>query len=745
MERGYALNLAVFKVVVIGNPDHTLSFRNSLSNIISGFFSLFKDFLNMFAALLDAHTFYYLPTGYGSVFYTAPFIMRSKLVNGEQKYFTGPAIFPYDLWVQACGASCPYTEDMLGFEITDINGMTVKDFINSWTPGGGTYYDDGVRANSFIAGSGWIQAPLLYNALPPNDFSITLVNPATDASATMTLPFAFGGTGGAFSTTKLTTNNLVSNTKRGDFSLLAERDLLHDLQVRMQQLTKRSAPVEKVQRTLSAIAELSANMERVNKDSSATERILKRDGFKALDGSKLPFIPSERQRMEDVIRLSQALWDHTVDLKAADAKIDEYVKRMSSSATRKVVAKSSTATAEEKPIIPGDSSLFHMYTTVTTPSFEQLDAWYASYNGTTVLRLGSFDDADGKWVLSVNGAIQSREAYGLNDNLIIDVTNNGGGLVCLNYHTMSVLVNAWSDLTRVYGDDLVYSLYDMRISSPIGNGLADSSYLASTGTKFNPNNGASVAYEGYFDPSNRTIGSKTSSYAKIGNWNPCGSFNGWFSTPTEYHFDKIIVITDGRCGSSCAYFVSQLRENDKVRVVSYGGLYGEALATSSFAGGNVLSYVYVRSVLTSLPLNPYTSPLNFNFRANYSPDKYPATPRQFDRLEADWYLPLWDSFYRYFDGDEYNATARFTLYASVLPLFDEVPSNLSRAEAPPPPPMAEPITPESPPDEPIAPSLAQPSFVSPPTTRPPPTSAAISPAIPFLAVLLLATLALLFA
>lgn len=252
--------------------------------------------------------------------------------------------------------------------------MASKDFINSWTPGGGTYTDDGVRANSFISGSGWVQSPLMYNAMPTASFTMKLKNPTTGDESTITVPFAFGGVGGAFNSSRMTTANNIQSSKR-DFSLPAEMDLINDLRNRVESLTKRSASTDKIRRVLAAIIELTYNMERINKDSLANERILKRDGFKVLqDASALPFIPSERQRMEDVIRLSQALWDHTFDFKAEEARFDEYLKRETATRRGRIVANSSKTTAVEANIIPGDASKFRLYIT-SSSSIEELDAY----------------------------------------------------------------------------------------------------------------------------------------------------------------------------------------------------------------------------------------------------------------------------------------------------------------------------------------------------------------------------------
>lgn len=629
----------------------------------------------MFQSLLDAHTTYYLPSGYGAVYYATPFAVKSKVVDGEQKFYTGEPPYPYALWVKVCGSDCAYTESMEGWEISQLNGTAVPTYIKSFSRGGGTYYDDGVRANSFIAGDLWGQSSLTYNAMPPENFTVTLINPDTSATVTMTLPFAFGGTYSGWNRAAMIKANAYASSSKRSHELFAERQLLDALHERAGDLRKRSDSYEgDLDRVTAAITELSLNLERIRVDTITATAMLRREGVKAMEESRLPFIPSPRERMEDVLRLQRALFSIP---NRAHKQSSSY---SSTSSAHKSQRKSATSTVEAA-VLTGDESEWTMRTTYSNPSsypnyFEALSAYYGSYRNTSVLRLASFSTSDGYWVQSVKGVVTGRSTYKLNGNLIIDVSENGGGSVCLNYDTLAYLVKAWADLSVMNGSDIVYSLYDLRESELLKllYQFGDLDYSDA----INKTDGSYLGTTYYTNPTSRTIGSKTSNYTQVFNWNPCGTSNLYFGTPSQY-FDKIIVLTDGRCGSSCAYFVSQLRENNKVRIVSYGGLYGEPLATSSFAGGNVYTWDYVRSVVTTVPANPYSSYVAFNVRENFSPASYPSTPRQFERLEADWYLPIWDSLWRFYNADNYNTTARYSLYESILPLFDEIPSGLPGA------------------------------------------------------------------
>jgi hypothetical protein len=91
----------------------------------------------------------------------------------------------------------------------------------------------------------------------------------------------------------------------------------------------------------------------------------------------------------------------------------------------------------------------------------------------------------------------------------------------------------------------------------------------------------------------------------------------------DYSFSKILVLTDGLCGSACSLFASKLRYHGKAALLTFGGRAHEMMDSSSFAGGNVLewdSFIrYLRIVNASNGLDylPTTAITRFNFRQMY--------------------------------------------------------------------------------------------------------------------------------
>lgn len=667
----------------------------------------------MFQSLLDAHTTYYLPNGYGEFMMVTPFGLRSAVVGGAQKFFTKPGPYPSAIIDQVCDTTttCPYNSTLLGAEVTHIDGTPILDWLRSFTKNGGTYLDDGVRVNDFVGGFLWGQTSLSIINFPASDtYTVTLIKSGTTSPITITLPYIFAGDSDLTRSIIASENSGSTARKReeeGHFELPVERKLLEKLQKQLAIYKKRdlkgAASARLVSRAEAAILELATNIQMHNINSVRAIAVLKRDGL--LAHKELPYIASPRERLIDVARLSIVLYDLMFNRDfeaieaASDAQFREFVAEEQKKAPVAVAnKKKSTAAATEVTVTRGDSTQFKTYygRTYSATGAPRTVATYNSYRTTTVLKLNSFryDTGDVTWVGATTRAHTERVSRGLNENLIIDVSGNGGGLVCLNFETLSYLVKGWANWNALSGSDILFSGYDMRIS-PLFN-LLDNEDEFAYADAFYPNNGTSMGRRYITQPVSRTVGSKTSEYTRMFNWRPCYSYKKYFVTAATYHFDKIIVLTDGRCGSSCAYFVTQLRENNKVRVVSYGGIYGEALSTSSFAGGNVYNWEYISKTALNnqVPKSPYSSYIAYNIRENFSNDRYP-TPRQFERLEADWYMPMWDSINRYAASNPTsyaggNATAIFDIYESILPLFSSMPAGLPRTAPAPSPKSAAP-------------------------------------------------------
>jgi hypothetical protein len=154
-------------------------------------------------------------------------------------------------------------------------------------------------------------------------------------------------------------------------------------------------------------------------------------------------------------------------------------------------------------------------------------------------------------------------------------------------------------------------------------------------------------------------GGRTSRYTTKGYYPPQCAFPAspdfWssqyeiFNQSKPWRFSRVMVLTDGQCGSACSQMISHLRYRGVAAIIAKGGLVFENVETSSYAGGNYLFWddmvadiQKVPSLQQStgadhLPTNAFVS---FNFNEMYLGDS--VYPREYTKMEADVQLKSWN-------------------------------------------------------------------------------------------------------
>ena len=62
--------------------------------------------------------------------------------------------------------------------------------------------------------------------------------------------------------------------------------------------------------------------------------------------------------------------------------------------------------------------------------------------------------------------------------------------------------------------------------------------------------------------------------------------------PVKYLFSKILILTNGLCGSTCAVTSSHLNQVDRVKTVTFGGFYNQSQQYFSFPGKYLPSFTF---------------------------------------------------------------------------------------------------------------------------------------------------------
>ncbi|KAJ3214039.1 hypothetical protein HDU67_002133 [Dinochytrium kinnereticum] len=222
------------------------------------------------------------------------------------------------------------------------------------------------------------------------------------------------------------------------------------------------------------------------------------------------------------------------------------------------------------------------------------------------------------WLKTMATGLATLEQRGAT-NLLIDFTNNGGGIICSGKTLLSYIFK-----------DSNFVQYDVRLTDTLN-------YLVSNADRYvnrtAPNpfilNG-SVFPDGSKVSANAlsTILSTARSYTRGGVTEKfsgrfdidCESikqiFDGFPQLNAGWNPGNVAVISNGFCGSTCAESVRSLRAQYGIKTYVYGGYNGKPFQPTTFEGGSVLDYDSVLDAFRKIPLfsnNQPTTPISSTF------------------------------------------------------------------------------------------------------------------------------------
>jgi hypothetical protein len=260
--------------------------------------------------------------------------------------------------------------------------------------------------------------------------------------------------------------------------------------------------------------------------------------------------------------------------------------------------------------------------------------------------------------------------------LIVDLTNNGGGEECLGYALVKYMFP--NDFAQNYVS--LFANSDM-IQSSLGTSLA------AAGAKYNftdniwyPGHWRSTNGQVYSDDSwfqkgiSHTRGGSTSEYTSLIKENYCDSFFQYFDfdggSLQHYLSDNLLLLSNGRCASTCALFSRHLQDSGKAKTVVVGGVYGVEQGISACPGGQVYEFDELmadvdRYNLQSDPHAPKPLPISSRFRFaireaySWRPD-HSTSPLEFYFEPSDFRLA-------YTEASALNTTQ---VWLDTIPFFD---------------------------------------------------------------------------
>ncbi|KAI8814447.1 hypothetical protein BJ742DRAFT_766257 [Cladochytrium replicatum] len=213
-------------------------------------------------------------------------------------------------------------------------------------------------------------------------------------------------------------------------------------------------------------------------------------------------------------------------------------------------------------------------------------------DGTRVSTMDN-ENAINAWLESILtglAVLQSRKTK----RLIIDVSGNGGGFLCIAELLMMVL-----------GPDIVFPTQDMR-SSPLLTSLAQAAAVTTNYTMWSAQSRVSLSTSQVYtnadwsNPRNPGPPGVGGTYTQLYTDNVCASFINsvipqlrgaleipYYTNPAT----QIAFVSDGNCGSACSYITRPFQAQKKTKVYVWGGSEDEPKPTKfqfcAFEGGPV--------------------------------------------------------------------------------------------------------------------------------------------------------------
>lgn len=293
------------------------------------------------------------------------------------------------------------------------------------------------------------------------------------------------------------------------------------------------------------------------------------------------------------------------------------------------------ATPDRTVIVPADTPYaVSCYTQRTSGS----DAETADVSNVLVMKVASFapPGAEGfkGFLDNVEQCLSSDY-----DMMVIDVMQNGGGIVCLGLRLLELLIeDYWNDHSQVQMNyDFPHSpLMDAYIQEVNSN----EGYInKETGEPY-------VDGKAYYYGRNVTMGGvehERTNYFSL----DCSDFEKLPLRFTPKKFlppEKLIIVTDGLCGSTCACFTKIPQEHGKATLVGAGGLWEESMDVSSFAGGFVSNPDTMAEIAreSGLDFPKFLTNQHWQFDwAIWYSNKFPTRPAQFVVTEPDYREAFW--------------------------------------------------------------------------------------------------------
>eukprot|EP01100_Stratorugosa_tubuloviscum_P010618 TRINITY_DN457_c0_g1_i5.p1 TRINITY_DN457_c0_g1~~TRINITY_DN457_c0_g1_i5.p1 ORF type:complete len:903 (+),score=350.39 TRINITY_DN457_c0_g1_i5:119-2827(+) len=558
---------------------------NTISNKVYDSDFMFHDDLNvLFNKLGDAHTLYFAPSPYLKFFRFLPFGIESYFENGEQVFYTvGESTVAGISFSELSGFDVtPYVDF---FKINTVNGLPAIEWIKTLANSMGTARDEGNRLNNF-----------LLNGVPFT--SIGLSSQSIYSLSDFDV-FEFEGVSG---TVSIPVSFLITTTYANASSIIS-------------QMGTSGPQLRQVYEN-----QYVAGSKQNKSPKELKIKILKED---------------EILNARLISDLYNKEFEFPTYYEPYKNGLNHYAKIVKKENPNKRKLEKKETVTQITTVFENSLSGVNCYT-LSTASGE-----YALIQITSFAPINFFFVYMDNLSQDLNTCFENSRTQSIT-KAIIDVRSNGGGFVCASQLAQLAFNPVeWSISTG--RNLLLFEPFDFRRSEFTDLYLGTN--ILPNNEVFSPVDGQSYTDESWYFPGvEYTRGGKTSTYTNKFYFPDCFNFINY--TRSDYTYERMVILSDGLCGSACSQFISKLRFHGKAGIANIGGIFTNSEQdTSSFCGGNVEDWtpfveralaVNPSSGLDYLPTNAFT---RFNFREMYLGNT--DLPREMTMINADWFINIW--------------------------------------------------------------------------------------------------------
>ncbi|KAF7343425.1 TSPc domain-containing protein [Mycena venus] len=243
-------------------------------------------------------------------------------------------------------------------------------------------------------------------------------------------------------------------------------------------------------------------------------------------------------------------------------------------------------------------------------------------NKTGVMFIGSFEgDFDG-FQNDTQSAIAAFKAAGVTQ-LLIDLSNNGGGFVCLGQFLHQYLAGTRIGYpgfqSTVRGNELARKI----VASDIALGLTDAVTFYTADNYAFLNGTQMPADYNYITPDVPIVINGRADATSQRFHDTCGlSFTVDMPENPPFDLKNVAIVSNGNCASTCAMFSTLMNEREQTKIAVFGGKPFENVEFKGMAGNQVLEWFDIDSEIKTAnlkddPLAPADLLVSGDFRHNW--------------------------------------------------------------------------------------------------------------------------------